>query len=220
MTIHLLRHGKTLANEKKLYCGHTDLPLSENGKLELIALKSQNIYPSAADIFFTSGLIRTGQTLDILYGQSENKAASVHLSGGSQDITPHETCAFLQRRTAVPAIAEYNFGQFEMKSYEDLKEQDDYQAWITDETGDVPCPGGESKNQVQKRVMEGYFHITEVMRQAGHKSAIVACHGGTIVSIMEHLFPNTKNFYEWQPQPGRGYSLTYTGDGQCIYNPL
>ena len=35
MTIYLIRHGKTEANEKHLYCGSTDLPLSEAGRGEL-----------------------------------------------------------------------------------------------------------------------------------------------------------------------------------------
>ena len=35
MTIYLIRHGKTSANEKHLYCGSTDLPLSNAGKEEL-----------------------------------------------------------------------------------------------------------------------------------------------------------------------------------------
>ena len=38
MTIYLIRHGKTEANEKHLYCGSTDLPLSEAGKAELQVL--------------------------------------------------------------------------------------------------------------------------------------------------------------------------------------
>ena len=196
MIIHLLRHGKTLANEKKLYCGHTDLPLSENGIAELNAQKNQNIYPAAADIFFTSGLVRAGQTVCILYGPDSPQMITIQ------------------------ALAEYNFGQFEMKSYDELKHQADYQAWITDETGDVKCPGGESKNQVQKRVVEGYLQIVNTMCQAGHNSAIVACHGGTIVSVMELLFPNTKNFYEWQPKPGRGYTISYAKKAHPIYTPI
>ena len=35
MTIYLIRHGKTKANEKHLSCGCTDLPLSNAGKEEL-----------------------------------------------------------------------------------------------------------------------------------------------------------------------------------------
>ena len=38
MSIYLIRHGKTEANEKRLYCGSTDLPLSEKGRAELRAM--------------------------------------------------------------------------------------------------------------------------------------------------------------------------------------
>ena len=35
MIIYLIRHGKTYCNENKLYCGISDVPLSEEGKKEL-----------------------------------------------------------------------------------------------------------------------------------------------------------------------------------------
>jgi alpha-ribazole phosphatase len=180
----MLRHGHTEANEKKLYCGQTDLPLSENGIKEIESLKNQNIYPEKPDIFFTSGLLRTLQTIDIIYGA---------------DV----------KSTAEPLISEYKFGRFEMKSYEELKENADYQAWIMDDAGNVECPGGESKNQFNDRIKTGFANILREIRNASVYSAMISCHGGVIVSIMELLNPHTKNFYEWQPKPGRGYTLYY-----------
>ena len=58
MTIYLIRHGKTEANEKHLYCGSTDLPLSETGKEELCKLK----YDIKNVRFLTSGMSRTNET--------------------------------------------------------------------------------------------------------------------------------------------------------------
>ena len=191
MEIHLLRHGKTLANEQKLYCGKTDLPLSENGENEIVLLKNQGIYPSA-DLFFTSGLLRTEQTLNIIYGEKTY-------------------------RKAEPDIAEFNFGSFEMKSYEQLKEQVDYRAWIMDETGDFLCPGGESKNQFEQRAIAGF---NKILNQAKNCSVFVVCHGGTIACIMEYLYPKTQNFYEWQPGPGRGYTLIYVSGELHIYKKI
>ena len=193
--LHLIRHGKTLANEKKLYCGQTDLPLSESGAEELISLKNQGIYPSwprmCDGLFFTSGLIRTEQTADIICG-------NVH-------------------RTAAPDIAEFKFGLFEMQSYDELKDREDYQAWITDETGDFQCPGGESKNQFVKRIVDAFNSILD---QAGDCSAVAVCHGGTIACIMEYLYPNEKNFYGWQPKPGRGYTLVYESRRLKLYRTI
>ena len=193
MEIHLIRHGKTTANEQKLYCGATDLPLSDNGIAELMYLNEQGIYPNSADCYFTSGLLRTDQTLHLLYGS-------------------------VQRET-LPQLMEYNFGEFEMKSYETLKAQADYQAWIMDESGQVFCPNGDNKQHFTRRVIAGYKMLFTYAHEHG-KSALAVVHGGVIVCIMEHLFPNTRNFYEWQPNPGRGYTLTYTTDGLKQYQSI
>ena len=63
--LYLIRHGRTEANEKWLYCGSTDLFLSESGAKELENIKYS--VPEDA-IFITSGMNRTEQTLKILFG--------------------------------------------------------------------------------------------------------------------------------------------------------
>ena len=181
MKIHLIRHGKTIANERRLYSGYSDIPLSNEGRAELIKLKDRGIYPSNADLYYTSGLLRTDETLDLLYGNV--------------------------KRQSLPRLREFNFGSFEMKSHEQLERNLDYQQWITDETNLVRCPGGENKKDFLERVIAEYKKLVQ-----GHDSKLVICHGGVIACIMEFLFPSSKNFYEWQPKPGRGYSITYSWD--------
>ncbi|MCA9725262.1 MAG: histidine phosphatase family protein, partial [Kurthia sp.] len=51
----------------------------------------------------------------------------------------------------IPAFRETNFGDFEMKTYEDLKEDEVYRAWIDDPLQVTP-PNGESFQQFQQRV--------------------------------------------------------------------
>ena len=185
MEIHLIRHGRTRANEQKLYCGQADPPLSPNGIAELADLKKLGIYPKRADLYFTSGFLRAEQTLDLLYG-------SVH-------------------REPLPQLAEFRFGRFEMKSHEELKNQSDYQAWITDEAGHIPCPGGDSKQDFTRRVLEGFGLLTDKARLV--ESALGIFHGGVIACIMDHLLPNICNYYEWLPDSGRGYTLVYAPGG-------
>ncbi|MCL2408295.1 MAG: histidine phosphatase family protein [Oscillospiraceae bacterium] len=180
-----------MATEKKLYYGKTDLPLTASGVEGIALLRKQGIYPEGG-IFFTSGLLRAEQTFNIIYGN--------------------------MRRRVIPLIAELNVGEFEMKSYDELKDRADYQAWITDETGDVACPGGESVNQFRSRIMEGYNRIISEVRES--MSAIAVCHGGVIALIMEHLYPGEKNFYEWVPETGRGYTIAYDSDGLHEYEPI
>ena len=191
--IHLIRHGKTHANEKRLYCGHTDIPLSENGAEEVGALRDKKIYP-AADAFYSSGLLRAGQTLKIIYGDVEYKIAA--------------------------GLSEYNFGAFEMKGYEELKKRDDYLNWINDSTGEVACPGGESGNGFSKRVIGEYMNIVGEARSNGTKSTAVFAHGGVITRLMDYLFPGERNFYEWQPGSGRGYTVFLDGGHACGYRAI
>ena len=173
MRIYLIRHGKTEANERHLYCGSTDLSLSDAGRAEL-----QKLHYDIKNVrFLTSGMKRTNETLHILFGD-----------------VPYEVD---------PRFREMDFGIFEMHGYEELKEDSDYQRWLTgDNEANIP-PDGESGMQMTGRVLQAFSQIRQ--------DTCVITHGGVIAAIMEHLFPGeNRNRYQWQPMPGRGYIVTET----------
>ena len=144
MTVYLIRHGKTEANEKHLYCGSTDLPLSKAGRAELQTLR----YDIKNVRFLTSGMKRTNETLQILFGD-----------------VPFE---------AEPRFREVNFGVFEMHSYEKLKDTSEYQAWLAgDNEANIP-PDGESGIQMKKRVLEAFCEIREDTCIVTHGGVIAA----------------------------------------------
>lgn len=178
--IYLIRHGKTLANERKLYCGKTDLSLSDIGIKEIEKLKSEINYPSC-ERYFTSGAKRANETFKLLY---ENEKY-IELKG----------------------FFEYDFGDFEMKSYEDLKGNKEYIKWIMDEEGNVSCPNGESKNTYKKRIKEQFKSFISNIKEENLKDVLVVSHGGTIGTILEEFYDNSKNFYSWQPRCGEGYKI-------------
>lgn len=171
--LYLIRHGQTQANLQHLYCGSTDLPLCPQGVEALQALH----YHLPPARFLTSGMRRTEQTLQLLFGP-----------------VPHE-----QR----PEFREIDFGAFELRSYEQLKEDPDYQAWISgDNHRNVP-PGGESGAQMERRVLAALARLQEE-----NLPTVLIAHGGVIACIMAHLFPGeNKNRYQWQPKPGHGYAV-------------
>ena len=171
MSIYLIRHGKTEANEQHLYCGSTDLPLSDGGREELLSMR----YHITPERFVTSGMKRTDETLQILFG---NVPFSVDAR-----------------------FREVDFGDFEMKSYEMLKDDPVYQTWLTgDNESNIP-PNGESGAQMTHRVLEA-------LREIPDGTALVT-HGGVIAAIMANLFPQEgKHRYQWQPQNGRGYEIS------------
>jgi len=185
MTLHLIRHGKTVANESKLYCGMTDLALSRAGVQELLALKEQINYP-IAEVYVVSGLMRTVQTANILF----NAPALCTIS----------------------ELVEIHFGDFEMRGYEELRWDQTYQDWLANMEQTSP-PGGESKQAFIKRVVGGILEVEHLCKLKGANNVMVVTHGGVIASLMEHYFSGEKNFYQWQPECGRGYTL-YLGEGK------
>jgi len=180
--IHFIRHGITEGNAKRWYYGATDIPLLEEGIEALAKLRDSGIYPSADDaVCYTSGMIRTEQTFKTIYG----------------DI-PHGT---------LPLFREMNFGEWECRTFESLKSEPLFDAWVNDTTGTIAYPGGDSIESFKARVVKG---ADELMKIHGKEKpdTIVVCHGGVIAGIMEHCFIDEReSFWHWIPQPGHGYSL-------------
>ena len=131
MTIYLIHHGTTEANEKHLYCGSTDLSLSVAGREEL-----QNIRYDIKNVrFITSGMKRTNETLQILFGD-----------------VPYEV---------EPRFREVDFGIFELHSYDQLKDTPEYGVWLTgDNEANIP-PQGESGVQMKERVLKAFSEIKD-----------------------------------------------------------
>ena len=179
--LYLIRHGITYCNEKNLYCGKSDIDLSENGIHNLREKAKKVKYPNC-DFYFTSGAKRANQTLGIL--------------------CPGNKYSMLEK------FFEYDFGDFELKSYEDLKLLKEYIGWVDDEEGNIKCPNGESRYEFRKRIKEGFIELIKHFIKENIKTALGVTHGGSIGMILEMLYDDKKKFYEWQPKNGEGYELT------------
>ena len=180
--VFLIRHGKTLANDQRLYCGFTDIPLSDKGKEEIKALKSLYDDVSKDAILIYSGLKRSEETLEILFNK---------------------------KGIAYKDFREMNFGDFEMKSYEQLKNNPDYIEWIKD-TYNNKIKNGESFYEMRERVMKAYGEV--INKYKDNDDIVIVCHGGTIYHIIDVLFKENKYVYEIQPGNGHAYIIKYDND--------
>ena len=187
MKLILIRHGKTLANERRLYCGSTDIALSEQGRRELEMIRSSARIPDISGMrVLTSGMRRCEETLQLLFG----------------DIA-HEI---------EPGFREMDFGIFEMHSYEELKHDAAYLKWIDGDNESNPVPEGESGVRLRERVLCGL----ERLKNDGQDTLLIT-HGGVIAVIMAFLFPKeNKNRYEWQPHCGEGYVIELSDSGAAF----
>ena len=140
---------------------------------ERLSLKQ---YPKA-DIIFTSGMKRCVQTADIIY-----------------PAVPKEICFDFR---------ESDFGEFENKNYDQLKDNPNYQKWL-DSMGTIPIPGGESGESFRNRCTLAFEKIIKEYENKDITAAFVV-HGGTIMAIMEKFAVPHRGFYSWQVKNGGGF---------------
>lgn len=195
--IHFIRHGITEGILNRWYYGSTDMPIVQEGYDALEALKTEGIYPALGDAdCYTSGMIRANQTFETIYGNTKYRV--------------------------IRDLREMSFGRWECKTFDQLKEMDEFDQWINDKTGTFTFPGGDSTVEFYKRVyggleeLLGYHRIKESLYKDSGEDAvtIIVCHGGVISACMSHLFGlPAEDFWKWIPQPGRGFTA-YFDDGK------
>lgn len=176
-----IRHGATQGNKEKRYIGRTDEPLTE----ESIKSLQNKQYP-AADIIYTSPMMRCIQTTEILYPN--------------------------QPYIIVNDFRECDFGKFENKNYIDLSGDVDYQAWI-DSNGTLPFPDGEDNALFKQRCINAF---NEIMRLESHNTIVFIIHGGTIMSIFEHYSEPPSTFYDWHIGNGEGIESVFEDNKLCV----
>ncbi len=176
--LYLLRHGKTMASEQRLYCGSSDLSLSVSGRAELRALKAVGKYP-AVETIWSSDLKRARETAELIYQRP-----------------PERLCSDFR---------ELDFGDFELLGYEQLKTNPDYCRWLDDPWEQTP-PAGESFSHFAQRVERGIDEIV-ALKNSGCKELLLVSHGGVVALIMMKLCPGEKDFYAWAPPLGGGYQI-------------
>ena len=107
-------------------------------------------------------------------------------------------------------------GAFEGHTYEELKDNAAYQAWL-DTSGEAAPPGGESKEQVRKRVLEAFRSIAA--RRGPEDTVALVIHGGTIMALLEALEPSHE-YYRWQAPNGGGFRCAWDGTEMKVEGEL
>lgn len=138
-----------------------------------------------AQLLFTSPMTRCIQTAELLFP-------------GQQ---PH----------CIEKWREMDFGQFERKNYEELKDVAEYQRWI-DSNGTLPFPGGESREEFVARVKCGMNRMIKSVTDAIKASVqieTIACvvHGGTIMAVLSE--DSGEDYFSFQCKNGEGYRCIY-----------
>lgn len=180
MRILFIRHLPTPGNEKRQYIGRTNEDLSERAAEEFRRRLEKGVrdqYPSVQYVI-ASPLKRCIQTAELIFPG--------------------------QKIIAEPMLRECDFGEYEGKTYEELKKDPEYIRWM-ESGGMTAFPGGEDQTSFRARCADGVQKWISRLMEEGADSVAFVVHGGTIMAAMEKLAGDRHEFYYWQVKNGGGY---------------
>jgi len=157
----LVRHGHTEATQQGLLYSDAKMPMTEKGHAQAQAAAKWATK-------FKPDVIITGNALRV----AESAKPLAELTG----LTP----------TVVSGFEEWQVGEWEGRTYLDIKKNDpeQYHAWCADPTNNAP-PGGESIDDLIVRIGHSLQQLLANDDYAG-KNITMVTHSGIIRSILVH----------------------------------
>jgi alpha-ribazole phosphatase len=153
----LVRHGLTDWNTRQRFCGHRDIPLSAQGRVQALWL-AQQLQKEMISTIYTSDLLRARETAEII---------------------AHQRTPAVQIRVSL-AWREIDFGDWEGLTYAQIVEQfNDQLGFFTDPEHYSP-PNGESLVHLQQRIKA---ELSTIMRSGDLPTGgdvVIVSHGGSL----------------------------------------
>ncbi|WP_235846880.1 histidine phosphatase family protein [Neobacillus soli] len=109
-------------------------------------------------------------------------------------------------------LREMNFGEWERKTYDELKENRLYRLWLSDPITHCP-PKGESFHEFITRVDAGWNQMIDEVLSQRLQSCAVITHGGVIRYLLSQFAPEPQEFWSWPVKHNQGYELIFERDG-------
>ncbi len=175
----MIRHGLTLWNKERRYLGSTDLSLTEDGKQELVSLWTDK------DISFSklyvSPMRRCIETVATIF----------------PDVS----------YTVLDELKERDFGIFEGKSYDELKDTEVYKTFINSEDREIV--GGESREDLFNRIKGCLDIIIADLSSSNIENIAIVTHGGVIMHMLAKYHKGNGTIYEYSVENGKGYLVKF-----------
>ena len=180
-TVHLIRHAMTKENTEGKYIGQTDVEPTKEGLAQIKNLMGENEGYPYADVVISSPLKRCTETAKLIYPEKEP--------------------------VIMQDLIEYDFGDFEGMTADELKDLDTFKDWISGAHPEEPVPFGESQKEFNDRICKCFIRIIEGIIKSGTRSTAIITHGGVIMSLMTAFAIPEAPMHEWLTPNGCGYTL-------------
>ncbi len=180
VSVTLFRHGITRENIEKRYIGWTDVTI-DMASLESVAMPDLTKHYQQV---FSSDLKRCTETAQLLV----------------------PSAAVIKD----PRLRELHFGDWEQKTYNDLKAIRAYRMWLENPFQEIP-PNGEAFGDFEQRVMQCWDEIMTMFEVDHCKNILIITHGGPIRLLLTKYSPKkvNKSWWDWNIEHFSGYTLTW-----------
>ena len=180
--LHFIRHGLTEGNKQGYYVGTKDLPVCDEGIMEINKILEEADYPYI-DKLYTSPMVRCRQTAGLIYPN--------------------------MKQNVIEEMREMNFGDFEGRTYKELQEDETYVKWLENSLENTP-PHGETTPEFLDRLLKGLGKIFSDMMENGITSAALVTHGGVMMNLFAAIGLPKKKISEWLCPNAFGYTVFLT----------
>ncbi|KVH99548.1 uncharacterized protein LOC112514506 [Cynara cardunculus var. scolymus] len=188
----LIRHGESLWNEKNLFTGCVDVPLTKKGVEEAVEA-GKRISNIPVDMIYTSALIRAQMTAMLAMTQHRRKKVPIVLHNESEQakswsrVFSEET-----ERQCIPVVTAWQLNERMYGELQGLNKQETADKYGKEQVHewrrsyDIPPPNGESLEMCAERAVAYFKQQIEPQLQAG-KNVMIAAHGNSLRSIIMYL---------------------------------
>lgn len=192
----LVRHGRSDANDRHVFAGIYDTPLSPLGHEQAKAVAAYLSEHEKIDKIYTSDLGRVYHT--------------VLPTAEALGLTPIKD----------KGLREINGGLWECLSFDDLATyyKDDFSTWNTNTAGARPT-GGESVREVYERIVA---HVRMLAEENEGKTILIGSHWTPIRALLAHVLTGTHEsiYTPAEPPEVKNASLHVLGYESGVFSPI
>ncbi|OMO94246.1 Phosphoglycerate mutase 1 [Corchorus olitorius] len=188
----LIRHGESLWNEKNLFTGCVDVPLTKKGVEEAIEA-GKRISNIPVDMIYTSALIRAQMTAMLAMTQHRRKKVPIIMHNESeQAMAWSQIYSEDTLKQSIPVIAAWQLNERMYGELQGLNKQETADRFGKEKVHewrrsyDIPPPNGESLEMCAQRAVAYFKENIEPQLLAG-KNVMIAAHGNSLRSIIMYL---------------------------------
>lgn len=213
----LLRHGASIWNEKNIFTGWVDIPLSEKG-IEESFQAGKKIAHIPIDVIFVSSLIRAQTTAMLAMSVHDGEQVPCVLHPGQGNLEKWaEIYSEEAKKSCIPVhvawqLNERMYGRLQGMNKDEMRKKygaDQVQIWRR--SFDVAPPEGESLEMTAARSIPYFQEMVMPLLKKG-KNVLISAHGNSLRSIVMFLDKLSKDEVV-KLEMATGAPLIYTFEG-------